>query len=173
MTVVGAEASVPVTVSNDLDRPVEVVVAGRSGSPRLRVLDDVAASVPAGARTQVLVPVEAVGEGDAVLTLQLSAPGGADLGEPVSVPVRVRLEWAAWGTAGVAAAGGVVLVAGLVRSVRSARRRAPGEGPRSPAPAPGAPPVPHDPDHPRPDGDDAQQQAGARATSPRPAQEAP
>jgi hypothetical protein len=137
------------------------------------VLDDVAASVPAGARTQVLVPVEAVGEGDAVLTLQLSAPGGADLGEPVSVPVRVRLEWAAWGTAGVAAAGGVVLVAGLVRSVRSARRRAPGEGPRSPAPTPGAPPVPHDPDHPRPDGDDAQQQAGARATPPRPAQEAP
>ncbi|MEJ5887418.1 DUF6049 family protein [Pseudokineococcus marinus] len=135
VTVVGSQASVPVTVANDLGQDVRVVVAAASSSPRVRVRDDVATTVAAASRTQVLVPVEAVGGGDARLLLQLRSPDGGVLGPQVAVPVRVRLEWAEWGTAGVAALGGLVLLAGLVRSVRRVRRRPPGEGPRSPEPA--------------------------------------
>ncbi|MEJ5868345.1 DUF6049 family protein [Pseudokineococcus sp. 5B2Z-1] len=135
VTVVGSQASVPVTVSNDLGQDVRVVVAAASSSPRVRVRQDVTTTVAAASRTQVLVPVEAVGGGDARLLLQLRSPEGGALGPQVVVPVRVRLEWAEWGTAGVAALGGLVLLAGLVRSVRRVRRRPPGEGPRSPEPA--------------------------------------
>ncbi|WP_298992001.1 DUF6049 family protein [uncultured Pseudokineococcus sp.] len=144
VTVVGSQASVPVTVANDLGQDVRVVVAAASSSPRVRVRQDVATTVAAASRTQVLVPVEAVGGGDARLLLQLRSPDGGVLGPQVAVPVRVRLEWAEWGTAGVAALGGLVLLAGLVRSVRRVRRRPPGEGPRSSEPvvAAGAGPPP-------------------------------
>jgi len=141
VTVVGAEASVPVTVANDLEQAVEVVVAARAASPRVRVLDDVTTTVAAGSRSQVQVPVEAVGGGDTELRLQLRTPDGAALGQVVTVPVQVRLEWAEWGTAGIAALGGLVLVAGLVRSVRRVRSRPPGTGPRAPGAAGGSAPA--------------------------------
>ncbi|MEJ5914626.1 DUF6049 family protein [Pseudokineococcus sp. 1T1Z-3] len=157
VTVVGAETSVPVTVANRLDQAVDVVVTATSDSPRLRVRGEAATTVGPGSRAQVLVPVEAVAGGDAVLRLELRSPGGVLVGAATEVPVQVRLDVAAWGTAGIAGLGALVLLLGLVRTVRRVRARPPGVRPRSPdqpsaaaaGPEPPASPArPGEPEHP-------------------------
>lgn len=123
VNVVGAEVSLPVTVQNDLGQDVRVRVRATSSSPRLRVDDAPLATVAAQSRTQVRIPVSAVANGDITLDLQLLTPDGTPISDPLEVPVRVRVEWEAWGTAGVIGLGALVLLAGLVRSVHRLRRR--------------------------------------------------
>ncbi len=138
VTVLSAQVDLPVTVVNDLDRAVDVTVSLDSSSPRLQ---------PAGAqpieglapgdRQRVLVPVRAVASGDVTAQVVLRADDGRQIGSPVELRVKVRADWESRGTAVAAGVVVLVLLLGVVRTVRRNRRRraeasGPGSGPTTP-----------------------------------------
>jgi len=77
---------------------------------------------------RVAVPVRAVANGDTEVEIALSAPDGTSLGSPVVVPVRVRADWETRGLLVVGAVLALVLVSGLVRTIRRGRRRSESTG---------------------------------------------
>ena len=124
INVLSAQADLPLTVTNDLTQAVEVRVTLRSSTPRLVAEDAVPVTVPAGGSERVSVPVRALASGNTEVMVQLRTPAGEPIGEPVSLVVRVRADWENRGTLGLAAVAGVVLVVGLVRTIRRGRRTA-------------------------------------------------
>jgi hypothetical protein len=124
VTLAADEAALPVTLVNDLGTDVRLVLQARSRSPRLRVLDTaIPVDLAAGARTRVDLPVRAVSNGPASVSLRLLTPDTTPWGPPVETDVRVATV-AETGVLGVAAAlAGSVFVIGTWRSVRRRRRR--------------------------------------------------
>lgn len=128
VNVVSAAADLPVTVANELDQDVSVVVSVQPRTPRLVADDPVEVVVDAGGAQRVAVPVRAVANGDTEVEIALSAPDGTSLGSPVVVPVRVRADWETRGLLVVGAVLALVLVSGLVRTIRRGRRRSESTG---------------------------------------------
>jgi hypothetical protein len=123
VTLAAAEAALPVTLVNDLDEDASLVLAARSRSPRLRIPEPaVTVEVPAGGRLRVDLPVEAVSNGPAEVTLRLLAADDTPWGPAADIEVRVATGAEAgvlWVVA-VAAAG--VFVIGTWRAVLRSRR---------------------------------------------------
>lgn len=114
----------PVTVANDLPVPARVTVALAPQDPRLRAGEPVQAVLEPETITTVRVPIQAVANGNVHLDVQvLGADGEESVGEGTSFMVRVRADWEDIGTAVVAALLAVGFVIGLVRTIRSGRRR--------------------------------------------------
>lgn len=129
VNVVSSEADLPVTVANTLGQEVQVVVSLQPRSPRLVPEGSVAVRIPAESTERVALPVKAVANGNTEVVVSVRAPDGAPLGAPVTVPVRVRADWE---TRGILVAGGLlalVLVVGLVRTIRRGGRRRGGVDP--------------------------------------------
>jgi hypothetical protein len=123
VTLAAAEAALPVTLVNDLDEDASLVLAARSRSPRLRIPEQaVTVEVPAGGRLRVDLPVEAVSNGPAEVTLRLLAADDTPWGPAADIEVRVATgaEAGVLWVAAVAAAG--VFVIGTWRTVRRSRR---------------------------------------------------
>lgn len=118
----------PVAVANDLPVEARVTVALHPQDPRLRAGDPVETVLDPQSITTVRVPIEAVANGNVDLTVHiLDEPGGDDVGRSASFMVRVRADWEDIGTAVVAGLLSVGFVIGMVRTIRSGRRRfAPG-----------------------------------------------
>ncbi|WP_413451709.1 DUF6049 family protein [Georgenia phoenicis] len=125
LNLINEEAHIPVAVTNEMSRPATVVVHLNPRDARLVADDDVTLEIPAQQSATAQVPVHAVGSGDVVVDVVLAAPDGAVINEPTEIQVRVRADWETVGTAVVAGLLVVMLVAGLVRTVRRARRRGP------------------------------------------------
>lgn len=123
VTVVSAEADLPVTVANELEQDVRVVLSAQPRSPRLVAQGDVAVRLAEGSTERVALPVRAVANGNTDVLVTVRAPDGALLGDPVTVPVRVRADWETRGILVAGAALVVVLVVGLTRTIRRGRRR--------------------------------------------------
>lgn len=114
----------PVTVANDLPVPADVLVTLNPQDPRLRAGDPVQAVLEPGTITTVRMPIQAVANGNVDLDVQvLSADGAVSIGEGASFMVRVRADWEDIGTAVVASLLAVGFILGLVRTIRSGRRR--------------------------------------------------
>ncbi|WP_152188939.1 DUF6049 family protein [Georgenia satyanarayanai] len=124
LNLINEEAHIPVAVTNAMSRPASVVVRLNPRDPRLVADDEVTLEIPAEQSATAQVPVHAVGSGDVVVDVVLAAPDGTPIDEPTEIRVRVRADWETVGTAVVAGLLVVMLVAGLVRTVRRARRRA-------------------------------------------------
>ncbi len=143
VTVLSAQVDLPVTVVNDFDRAVDVTVSLDSSSPRVQ---------PGGARSitglgpgdrqRVLVPVRAVASGDVDVQVVLRADDGSQIGSPVALRVKVRADWESRGTAVAAGLVILVLLVGVVRTVRRNRRRRcdPTGGATGDGTGPGTPP---------------------------------
>ncbi|ROS75531.1 DUF6049 family protein [Cellulomonas sp. PhB143] len=127
----------PVRVRNDLPQDATVTVVLTPDDPRLRVGSAPTATVAAGTEQIVEVAVTAVGSGNISAAAHLEAADGAQVGADQTFDVRLRAAWATVGTAVIAALLGLLLVAGVWRSVRRGRAST-----RAAA-------VPHDPEDPR------------------------
>ncbi len=129
-TLVSDTGDLPVRVRNDLPVDATVTVVLRPDDPRLVVESRPTVVVPAGRSLDVPVRVRAIGSGDVDIRVEVLAPNGAAVLEPSSFEVRVRAGWETVGTAVVAAAIGLLFVAGIWRTVRRGRsaRRTTGEG---------------------------------------------
>jgi len=107
-----------------LDQDVTVEVHLESSSTRLQTDEDVTVTVPAGGQVTASVPVTAVGSGDVDLTIQLRAQDGTNVGTPSTVHLRVRADWENVGTRVLGGILVILLVAGIIRTVRRGRRTA-------------------------------------------------
>jgi len=123
VTQVSRNVRLPVTVQNDSDQPVTVVLDVTPRSSRLVVTGTVTLVVPANDREIGYVPVRGVGNGDTSVRIQLLTQAGAPLGQPVQTEVLVRADWESWGTYAVAAVAALVLAVGLFRTVRRGKVR--------------------------------------------------
>lgn len=122
LNLINAEAHIPVAVSNSLTEEAHVEVVLRPRDPRLMAPDPVALSVPAQETTTAQVPVQAIGSGNVVVDVLLTSPQGETINDPTEIQVRVRADWETVGTAVVAGLLGIMLVAGVVRTVLRVRR---------------------------------------------------
>lgn len=90
----------------------------------------VAVTIPANSTTKVMIPVEATGSGNASVIVNVLSPSGEVVGVSQAFDIRVRADWENVGTLIVAILLALVLVLGVVRSLR--------RGPRSEADLPSA-----------------------------------
>ncbi len=123
LNLINEEAHIPVAVTNEMTRPASVLVRLSPRDPRLVAEEDVLLEIPAEQSATAQVPVHAIGSGDVVVDVYLAAPDGTPIDEPREIRVRVRADWETVGTAVVAGLLVLMLVVGLVRTVRRGRRR--------------------------------------------------
>ncbi|MFD1505941.1 hypothetical protein FE374_18930 [Georgenia yuyongxinii] len=126
VNLINSSAQIPIHVRNDLDVDVQVEVVLEPTDPRLQAREAVPLAVPAGAQATAQVPVRAVGSGDLPVNVLLRSDDGTAVGTPAKLQVRVRADWENVGTAVVAGVLAVMLVVGLVRTVRRGPRMDPG-----------------------------------------------
>lgn len=120
-----ANAELPFAVRNDLPWPVNVVLAVSPSDPRLEVQSITPATIQAGTTSRVKVPVSArVGSGELDLRLSLSSPTGVPLGDQQTVRVAVRAEWEGIGLAIFGSLIVILIVLGVVRTLRRRRKGA-------------------------------------------------
>lgn len=114
---------IPITVVNELDRAVTVVVTARASDGRLDIdRAPVTVEIAAESRASVAFDAVAVSNGVVVVTARLTSTAGDPIGAPASARIDVQ---AGWETPIAAAAAGVLLlivVLGIVRTVRRVRR---------------------------------------------------
>lgn len=123
ITLLGSSAPLQFSVRNELAWPVNVILFADPNDPRLIV--EGVTEVRAGAlqTTRVDVPVEArVGSGEASIDLSLRSPSMVPIGDDVVVDVTVRAEWETVGTILMGTLVGVLVLLGVVRTVRRIRR---------------------------------------------------
>ena len=129
VTLTGSSGTVPITVSNELDTPVQVAISAVA-DPHLEVKRGSRVTRTVRPHTQVPVDVRvtALTRGVATLTVSLSTPGPG--GRPYGPPVVLRVNSTAYGLEALLITGGATAVlffgAGmrLVRRARAARRAA-------------------------------------------------
>ena len=124
INVLSARADLPLTVANDLDQDVQIEVRLQPSNPRLVVDQVVPVTIAPGGSERVSVPVRAIASGNTDVEVQLLTPAGDVIGEPLVLTVRVRADWENRGTLGLAIVAGLILVVGLVRTIRRGRRTA-------------------------------------------------
>ncbi|MBX3094619.1 MAG: hypothetical protein KF680_08825 [Cryobacterium sp.] len=113
----------PVTVRNDLAHAVTVYVTVRPDRPILRVLDGrVELKIPANSQAKAMVPVQTVANGQVSSIVSLSSVDRTPISTPVRVALNVQAGWETTATVVVIAAIGLMLLAGIWRTVRARRR---------------------------------------------------
>ena len=129
LNLINSSTQIPVNVRNDLTVDVTVQVVLEPTDQRLQAPGPVALTVPASSQATAHVQVQAVGSGDLPVAVELLTPEGRAVGTPTELQVRVRADWENVGTALVAAVLVVMLIAGIVRTVRRGPRMEPGAMP--------------------------------------------
>ena len=124
INLINSEAVLPVRIVSSLDQDATVHVRLISDSQRLQIPNTASVEVPAGGEGTAKLPVTAVGSGEVNLTVQVLAADGTPVGQPSTVHLQVRADWESVGTAVIGIALLLVLVVGVVRTVRRGRRTA-------------------------------------------------
>ncbi|MGF2949520.1 DUF6049 family protein [Microbacterium alcoholitolerans] len=116
-------APLPVWVRNDLPWNVNVSLYSTPSDPRLDIQPVTQVEALAASSTRVNVPIEArVASGDVRVTFRLTSPTGVAIGEPAVADVTLRADWEGIGLGILGGLIALLLVLGVVRTVR--RRRA-------------------------------------------------
>ncbi|MGC4175386.1 DUF6049 family protein [Demequina sp.] len=134
VNLIAASGNVPVTLRNDLGVDATVTVVMRSTSPNLVVQDQPVVTIPAGSDLTVHIPVTGVKSANVTTTVALRNADGDVVAAPQALKVRVRADWGNAITVVFVVGLALLLVAGVVRTVRRGRR--------SSRMAPMEPPVP-------------------------------
>ncbi len=117
-----SHAKMPVRVSNHLNQSITVVVRLEASDPRLQIEEVPTRTIGAHDTTVVEVPVNAVGSGDVTIRAIVTAPDGTVIDDATELTVRVRAGWESTGMLITAIALGVLVVIGVIRTVRRGRR---------------------------------------------------
>ena len=115
-------APLPVWVRNELPWNVNVSLFSTPSDVRLDIQPVTDVTAQAGGSTRVDVPIEArVASGDVKVTFRLSSPTGVPIGEPAVADVTLRADWEGIGLGILGAVIALLLVFGIVRTVRRKR----------------------------------------------------
>ncbi|GAA3935315.1 DUF6049 family protein [Microbacterium soli] len=122
---IAAAAPLPVWVRNDLPWPVHVMLHSRPSDPRLDIASTTRVEAAGDGATRVDVPITArVASGQVDVEFRLTSPTGVAIGAVESAEVTLRADWEG---IGLGIGGGVIallLVFGLIRTVRRKRHAA-------------------------------------------------
>ena len=135
VTLGAREGTIPVTVVNDFDQPVQVRLALNTTSPKLLLDGGGPVTVPARRNRTVLVPATAEANGLVPVAAQLATAQGTAYGETVELRVRVFFVPAVglYVTVGAAA---LLFARAALALRRRLRRRSEGGGRPGPVSAP-------------------------------------
>ena len=128
INLIDSSAHLPVRVSNDTSQPAKVTIHLRPSRSLLRSKGDTTAVIPANSQTTVMVPVNAVGSGDIDVKVSMKNSLGQLVGSSSTVHMRVRANWENLFTWGLGSVFGVLMAAGIFRTIRRGRRVVISEG---------------------------------------------
>lgn len=128
INLIDSSAHLPVRVSNDTSQPAKVTIHLRPSRSLLRSKGDTTAVIPANSQTTVMVPVNAVGSGDIDVKVSMKNALGQLVGSSSTVHMRVRANWENLFTWGLGSVFGVLMAAGIFRTIRRGRRVVISEG---------------------------------------------
>ena len=122
VNLLASSGNVPVTLHNDLTVASTVTVVMKSSSPNLVVEDRPKVTIPAGGDVTAHIAVTGVKSANVTATVALENANGDVVAAPQLIRVRVRADWGNAVTAVFTAGLALLLVAGLIRTVRRGRR---------------------------------------------------
>lgn len=139
LNLVAASGNVPITVRNDLPVDTTVTVTVLTASPYIDVVDRPTITVPAESEATALVPVTAVSSANVNVSVELRDSEDEAVTPPQALEIRVRADWGNAATGVFTVALVLLLIAGLVRTIRRGRkdtRTGPGPQAKRAEPAP-------------------------------------
>ncbi|WP_429459041.1 DUF6049 family protein [Microbacterium sp. ZKA21] len=120
---ISANVDLPVWIRNDLPWPVKLNLEVRPSDPRVVIDPYTSVEATAQSNTRVLIPVQSrVASGELQVRFTLSSPSGVPIGDSKSADVTVRAEWENIGLGILGSVIVLLLVFGVVRTVRRRRR---------------------------------------------------
>ncbi|MFT0848815.1 DUF6049 family protein [Actinomycetaceae bacterium L2_0104] len=125
INIISQATELPIHVSNDLSVPVGVVIELDSHDNRLVQKNQVTVTLPPNQVTSVSLPVTARGSGNIQVVIRILDPTGQEIGTEQTLDIRVRADWENVGTLVIAIALGLVLVFGVIKSLRRGQKHAP------------------------------------------------
>jgi hypothetical protein len=124
------QIAVPVTINNDLDQDVTINLAVRPTTTRVSVDKDArsqSVTVDANSQRRVLIPLQALSNGNAEIVAALTSITGVPIGQPVTIKVNVQAGWETVGTLVFAALIVALFAFGIIRNIRKRRKARRGE----------------------------------------------
>ena len=120
---ISANVDLPVWIRNDLPWPVNLNLEVRPSDPRVVIEPYTQVQAQPQSNTRVLIPVQSrVASGELQVSFALTSPTGVPVGDPQNAQVTVRAEWENIGLGILASMIVLLLVFGIVRTVRRRRR---------------------------------------------------
>lgn len=123
INLVARDTRIPVTVKNNTDEPVTVVVKAQSTSFRLEVLDDAEILIPAQSSAIAELPVRAIANGPVEIAVWVEQKSGERVGEEVIVEINVAYDVELFLLVLMGVAMFSLIIVGVIRTVIKLGRR--------------------------------------------------
>ena len=124
INLVARDTRIPVTVKNNTDETVTVVVKGKATSFRLEVLDSAQVVIPPQSSALAELPVTAIANGPVQIAVWVEEKSGERLGEDVIVDVNVAYDVELFLLVTLAVAMFALIIIGVIRTaIKLGRRR--------------------------------------------------
>ena len=124
INLVARDARIPVTVKNNTDETVIVVVKAKSASFRLEVLEETEVQIPPQSSALAELPVRAIANGPVQISVWVEEKSGERLGEDVVIEINVAYDVELFLLVTLAVAMFALIIIGVIRTaIRLGRRR--------------------------------------------------
>ena len=123
INLVARDTRIPVTVKNNTDEPVTVLVKGQSTSFRLEVLEDAEVLIPAQSSAIAELPVRAIANGPVEIAVWVEEKSGERVGEEVLIEINVAYDVELFLLVLMGVAMFSLIIVGIIRTVIKLGRR--------------------------------------------------
>lgn len=123
INLVARDSRIPVTVKNNTDDAIEVVVDGQATSFRLEVLEPARILVPPGSSAVAELPVRAIANGPVQIAVWVEDTSGKRVGEEVIVDINVAYDVELFLLVLLGVAMFSLIIVGIIRTVIKLGRR--------------------------------------------------
>lgn len=123
INLVARDTRIPVTVKNNTDAPVTVMVKGQSTSFRLEVLEDAEVLIPAQSSAIAELPVRAIANGPVEIAVWVEQKSGERVGEEVLIEINVAYDVELFLLVLMGVAMFSLIIVGIIRTVIKLGRR--------------------------------------------------
>ena len=124
INLVARDARIPITVKNNTDEALTILVKGKSTSLRLEILDSAEVLVPAQSSAIAELPVKALANGPVQIAVWVEQKSGERVGEDVIVDINVAYDVELFLLVTLAVAMFALIIVGVIRTaIKLGRRR--------------------------------------------------
>lgn len=123
INLVARDTRIPVTVKNNTDVPVTVMVKGQSTSFRLEVLEAAEVLIPAQSSAIAELPVRAIANGPVEIAVWVEQKSGERVGEEVLIEINVAYDVELFLLVLMGVAMFSLIIVGIIRTVIKLGRR--------------------------------------------------